>query len=145
MHLGEHDVRLCLGEIAATLDRRQLRRIAEHQHLLAEGEQVAAEFLVDHGTFVDDDQLGAHRVALVVEDEGRLLAVNLLRTIDQAVDGARILAATRAHDERGLAGIGGENNRSVEMFGEMARQGRLARAREAEQAKHLWLAALQPG
>ena len=56
MHFGQHDVGLLLGEIAAALDRRQLRGVAEHQHFIAEGQKIAAVFLVDHRTFVDDDQ-----------------------------------------------------------------------------------------
>src|SRR5215208_1744468 len=35
--LGQHDVRLGVGEEAAALHRRQLRRVAEHEHRLAEG------------------------------------------------------------------------------------------------------------
>jgi hypothetical protein len=31
VHLGQHGVRLGVGEEAAALDRRQLRRIAQHQ------------------------------------------------------------------------------------------------------------------
>ena len=57
MHLGQHHVGLGLGEEAAALDGRQLRRIAQHQHGLLEGQEIAAEFLVHHRAFVDDDQV----------------------------------------------------------------------------------------
>ena len=62
--LGQHDVGLGVGEEAAALHRRQLRRIAEHEHRLAEGEEVAPELLVDHRAFVDDDEVGLARPAL---------------------------------------------------------------------------------
>jgi predicted secreted protein len=58
VHLGQHHIRLMLGEEAAALDRRQLRRIAQHQHRNAERQQVVAQFLIDHRAFVDDHQLG---------------------------------------------------------------------------------------
>ena len=86
---GQHHVGLGLGEEAAALDRRQLRGIAEHQHRLAEREQVAAEFLVDHRAFVDDDQAGARRRTVLVEREGRRPVGALARAVDQRVDGGR--------------------------------------------------------
>jgi hypothetical protein len=58
VHLGQHRVGLGLGEEAAALDRRQLRRIAQHQHRHAERHQVAPQLGVDHRAFVDHDQLG---------------------------------------------------------------------------------------
>ena len=42
MHLGQHGVGLGVGEEAAALNGRQLRRIAEHQHRHAKRHQVAA-------------------------------------------------------------------------------------------------------
>jgi hypothetical protein len=67
---GEQDVGFVLGEEAAARNRRQLTRIAKHQDRRAEAHQVAAERLVDHRTFVDDDELPG-RCALPVEREQR--------------------------------------------------------------------------
>ena len=61
MHLREHHVGLAFGEEAAALHRRQLGRIAEHQHRLAEGQEIAPELLVHHRAFVDDDEVGLRR------------------------------------------------------------------------------------
>jgi hypothetical protein len=52
-HIG-----LVIGEEAATRNRRQLTRIAQHQDRRAEGEKIAAELLVHHRAFIDDDQIG---------------------------------------------------------------------------------------
>ncbi len=87
MDLGQHDVRLGLGEEAAALDRRQLRGIAEHQDRLAEGQEIAAELGVDHRAFVDDDEPGARGRAVVVEGEGRRAFLAFAGAIDQRMDG----------------------------------------------------------
>ncbi len=57
----------CGGEEAGALHRRQLERIAQHQHLGAEAEEVAAERFVHHRDFVDDDEIGRGRLAFGVE------------------------------------------------------------------------------
>ena len=151
---GQQEVGLVLGEEAAARDRRQLRGIAEHQDRRAERLQVAAELLVDHRAFVDDDELGARHRALAVERKGRrhrglagrLVGHRLLaaRPVDQRMDGARIGGALRAQHLRGLAGEGGELHLPVDMLGEIARQRRLAGAGIAEQAEHLRPPGLQP-
>src|SRR5664280_2843420 len=46
VHLGEHRVRLGLGEKSAALDRRQLRRVAQHQQRHAERQQVAGNPII---------------------------------------------------------------------------------------------------
>ena len=128
--------------------------IAEHQDRRAERLQVAAELLVDHRAFVDDDELGARHRALAVERKGRrhrglagrLVGHRLLaaRPVDQRMDGARIDGALRAQHLRGLAGEGGELHLPVDMLGEIARQRRLAGAGIAEQPEHLRPPGLQP-
>ena len=84
VHLGEHHVGLGLGEKAAALDRRQLRRIAQHQQRHAERQQVAAELGVDHRAFVDDDQLGLGGRRLVPQIERGDFLAALARPVDQA-------------------------------------------------------------
>ena len=146
MDLGQHDVGLGLGEEAAALDRRKLGGIAEHQHLLAEGQEVAAEFLVDHRALVDDDQAGGGGGRIFVQFEGRLLGFDFFRPVDHGMDGARVRAALGPHDQRRLAGEGAECGLAVDAFREMASKRRLARASKAEQAKDLRGAALrEPG
>ncbi len=142
----EHHVGLGLGEIAAALHGRQLRRIAEHENRPAEREKIAAQLLVHHRAFVDDDELRVRRVAVAVEHEGRLLAVDLLGPVDQRMDRARVGTAARLHDQRRLAGVGGEDDVALDAFRQMARQRRLARAGVAEETEHLPLAParLQP-
>ena len=142
MHFRQHRVGFGFREIAAALDRRQLRRIAQHERLLAEGEQVAAHLLVHHRTFVDDDEIGLGRRTVLVEHEGRRVALGVLRPVDHAVDRARVAAPLGAHHERGLAGECAERDLAVHMVREMARERRLARAREAEQAEDLRLAGI---
>ena len=137
MHLFQHHVGLGVGEEAAALHRRQLRRIAEHQHLLAEGEKIAAEFLVDHRAFIDHDEFRTRGGAVVVENEGRLFGLRVGRAIDEAVNRARVLAALGAHDERRLAGEGCEGDVALDMFGKMPRERRFARSGVSEQPKHL--------
>ncbi len=135
MHLREHGVGLGVGEKAATLDRRQLRRVAEHQQRHAERHQVARELGIDHRAFVDDDEprLGSGR--LVPQLEARRLLAAFARPVDQAVDGAGAGATLAAHDARGLAGEGRKQDLAVDAFGEVLGERRLARSGIAEEAK----------
>ena len=132
MDLGQHHVGLGPGEEAAAGDRRKLRRVAEDEDGLAEGEEVAADLLVDHRAFVDDDHRRLGGGAVVVEDEGRPDFVLAAHTVDQAVDGAGVRAALAAHDVGGLAGEGGEDDVAVGTFRDMAGERRLAGAGIAE-------------
>ncbi len=144
VHLGQHRVGLGFGEEAAALDRRQLRRIAEHQERHAERHQVAAELGVDHRAFVDDDERGLRRRRVVPQIEARDLLAALAGLVDQAVNGGGALAALAAHHQRRLAGEGREQHLAVDLLGEVAGQRGLAGAGIAEQAEGLRRAAL-PG
>ena len=144
VHLGQHGVGLGLGEEAAALDRRQLRRIAEHQQRHAERHQVAAELGIDHRAFVDDDERGLRRRRVVPQIEARDLLAALAGLVDQAVNGGGALAALAAHHQRGLAGEGREQHLAVDRLGEVAGEGGLAGAGIAEQPEGLRRAAL-PG
>ena len=137
VHFGQHHVGLGLGEKAAALDRRQLRRIAEHQQRHAERQQIAAEFGVDHRAFVDDDQLGLGGRRLVPQIEVRHFLAALARAVDQAVDGGGAAAALAAHHRGRLAGEGGELDLAVDVLGDVAGERGLAGAGIAEQAEHL--------
>ena len=137
VHLGEHRVGLGLGEKAAALDRRQLRRVAEHQQRHAERQQVAAELGIDHRAFVDDDQLGLGGGRLVPQIEAGHFLAALARAVDQAVDGGGALAALAAHHRGRLAGEGGELHLAVGVLGEVAGERGLAGAGIAEQAEDL--------
>ena len=141
MHFGQHRVGFGLGEKAAALDRRQLRRIAEHQHRHAERHQVAAKLGVDHRAFVDDDQLRLRGRRLVPQFEIRHLLAALARPVDQAMDRARAGAALAAHHHRGLAGEGGEMHLAVDALGDVAGERGLAGAGIAEQPEYLARAA----
>ena len=110
MHLGQHDVGLAFREEAGTCDRRKLGGVAQNQNRGVEGEKVAADLLVDHGAFVDDDERRLGGLTVVVEDEGGAVLVLAARTIDQAVDGAGALTALGAHHMGGLAGGSGEGD-----------------------------------
>ena len=97
MNFLKQEIRLVLGEEAAAGDRWQLAGIAQHQNRCAEGQQVAAERLVNHRTFVDDDQLCFRNRRTAVERKGRrdalvagFLILDLLlstRPVDQRMDG----------------------------------------------------------
>ena len=137
VHLGQHRVRLDLGEEAAALHRRKLRGIAQHQERHAERHQVAPELGVDHRAFVDHDQLRLRGRRVVPQFERRGLLAALARAIDQAVDRARAAAALAAHHQRGLAGEGRVLHLALDMRREMARERGLAGARIAEQAEQL--------
>ncbi|MCY1302953.1 hypothetical protein D9M70_526390 [compost metagenome] len=118
MDVRQQIIRLLVGEVAATGDRRQLAGIAEHQDRRAEAHQVLAERLVHHRAFVDDDQRGLGDRALAVDRKHRrdrglagFLIGNLLlaaRTIDQRVDGLGVAGTLGAQHLRGLAGEGGK-------------------------------------
>ena len=137
VHFGEHHVGLGLGEKAAALDRRQLRRVAEHQQRHAEGEQVAAKLGVDHRALVDDDELGLGGGGFVPQVEAGDFLAALARAVDQRVDGGGALAALAAHHARRLAGEGGELHLAVGVVGEVLGERGLAGAGIAEQAEHL--------
>ena len=142
MHFGQHHVGLGLGEEAAALDRRQLRGIAEHQQRAIERHQVAAEIGIDHGAFVDHDQLGLGGRRVVPQFEIRLFLAALAGAIDQRMNRGGAVAALVAHHQRRLAGEGGEFDLAVDIVGDMARQRGLAGAGIAEQPEHLRRAVL---
>ena len=137
VHLGEHRVRLGLGEETAALDRRQLRGVAEHQHRHAEGKQVAAELGVDHRALVDDDQLGLRGRRLVPQIKVRDFLAALARAVDEAVDCRGVPAAFAAHHARRLAGEGSEFHLAVGLVGDVAGKRGLAGAGIAEQTEDL--------
>ena len=132
------------GEEAAAGNRRKLGGIAQHQNRRAEGEQIAADLLVDHGAFVDDDERRLAGGAVVVEHEGGAVLVLAARAVDQAVDGAGAAAALAAHHMGGLAGEGGEGDLAAGVLGDVAGERRLAGAGIAEQAEDLAAAGFQP-
>ncbi len=142
--LREHDVRLGVGEEAAAFDRGQLRGVAEHQDRLAERQQVASEFGVDHRTFVDHDEAGAGGRPVMVESEFRRAIVRLGGAVDQRVDGGRAGAALGAHHQRRLAGERREGRFAPPALRDVAGERRLADAGVAEQAEHLWFGGAQP-
>ncbi len=144
MHLGQHHVGRAFGKEPPALDGRQLRRIAKDQHRLAEGQKIAAEFRIDHRTFVDDDEARFRNGAVFVENEGRLLRIGRPQPVDQAVDRARFLAALGTQNERGLAGESREGDTAIAILGDFLGERGLAGARIAEQPKQLRLAAFQP-
>ena len=135
MHLGQHRVGLAVGEEAAALDRRQLRGIAEHQQRTVERHQVAAEFGIDHRTFVDHDQFCLRGRRVVPEFKTRLLDAGFPRAIDQRVDGGGVVATLVAHHQRRLAGEGREFHLAIDAVGDVPRQRGLAGAGIAEQAE----------
>jgi len=87
VHFGQHHVGGRVGEIAAALDRRKLRRIAQHQERHRERLEIAPELVVDHRAFVDHDQLRFGGRRLVPQLEARLLGGGVGRLVDQAVNG----------------------------------------------------------
>ena len=93
MNFRQHGVGLLLGEEAAPLHRRQLRGIAKHKYRLVEGQQIAAEFLVHHRAFVDDDQACAGSIAVVIEHKGGFFTVDVFGPVNQRVDRACAFAA----------------------------------------------------
>ncbi len=141
MHLGQHRVRFGLGEESAALDRRQLRRIAQHQQRRAERQQVAAELGIDHRALVDHDQLGLGGGGIVPQFEIRLLLAGFAGAVDQRVNGGGTVAAPAAHHQRGFAGERGVFHVAVDTVGDVPGQGGLAGAGITEQAEHLRCAA----
>jgi hypothetical protein len=103
MDFGQHDIGLVGGEKPCALHRRQLERIAQHQHLDPEREQIPAQLLVHHRDFIDDDEIGIGRRGFIVEHEARLALLFADQSIDQAMDGLGALAAALAHHQSGLA------------------------------------------
>ncbi len=144
MDLGQHDIRLRLGEEPAALHRRQLGGIAEHQDGLAERQQIAAEFLVHHRALVDDDQVGLCGGALPVEHELRATLIRFPGAVDHRVDGGCVGATLRAKHESSLARISAECDVAIDAFGDMARQRRLSRAGISEQPEEWLLAPAKP-
>ena len=136
MHFGQHHVGLGIGEEAAALNRRQLRRIAQHQQRAIERHQVAAEFLVDHRAFVDHDQFCLRGRRIVPQFKTRLLDAEFLGAVDQRMNGRGAVAALVAHHQRRLAGEGGELHLAGDALGDVARQRGLAGAGKAEQPEH---------
>ena len=82
---------------------------------------------------------------MLVDDEGGHLRIDILRSVDEAVDGAGVVAALGAQHQGCLAGIGGEDDIAVYALGDVARERGLAGARVTEEAEDLWPACLQPG
>ena len=115
------------------IDRRQLRRIAEHEQRHVERHQIAAELGIDHRAFVDHDQLRLRGRRIVPEIELRNLLAALPRPVDQAVNGRGAVAAFVAHHLRRLAGEGGKQHLAVDAFGDMLGERGLACAGIAEQ------------
>src|SRR5215831_11837081 len=144
VHLGQHDVRIGAGEKSAALYGRQLTRIAKNQNGLAEGQKIATEFRIDHGTFVDDDELRSCNWAVLVEYKERLARFRFARAIDEAVNGARVFAALCAHDKSRLASEGAKGDRAIDVLGELFGERCFARASITKKAKQFWLAPLEP-
>jgi hypothetical protein len=128
----------------AAAHRRQLGRIAQHQHRLVEGQEVVAEVGIDHRALVDDDEVGLGCRAGAVEGEGRTALVALLAAVDQRMDRRRIVAALLAHHRGRLAGEGAVDDRAVDVVGDTAGERGLAGAGIAEQAEDLVAALLAP-
>ena len=145
--LRQHHVRLGVGEIPATLDRRKLRRIAQHKDGLAVGHQILTQILVHHRAFVDHDQRGLlDRVAFaLVEIELQFPRLEIaLHLVDLRVNRAGAIATAVPHDHRSLARKGGILRRSLDLVREVACQCRLARAGEPEHPMDLLVARLEP-
>ncbi len=142
--LGEHEVRLIGREEAGALHRRELERIAQHQHLGAEAEQVSAKLLIHHRNFVDDDEVGVGGRGFVVEHEARFALLLADQGVDQRMDGLGTLAAALAHDQRRFAGECGVFDR-LDVLRQVDGERRLAGAGPAEQAENLrTVAILEP-
>ena len=142
VHFGQHGVGGSFGEEAAAGDRRQLRRVAQHQERHAERFQIAPEFFIDHRAFVDDNQFRLRCGRLVPEFEARGGGTVLDRPVDQAVDGRGPLAALAAHHQGRLPGEGPEQHLAVHALGEVLGKGGLAGAGVTEQAENDRSAAL---
>ena len=144
MHLGQHHIGRAFGEKAAALHGRQLRRIAKHQHRLAERQKIAAEIRIDHRTFIDDNEARFRHGAVFVENERRLLRFGLARAVDQTVDRAGVTATLGPHDECRLARESREGNLAIDIGGDVLGERGLARSGIAKQPEQLRLAAFQP-
>ncbi len=144
VHLGQHHIGGAFGEKSAPLHGRQLRRVTEHQHRLAERQKIAAKIGIDHRTFIDDHEARFRHGTVFVENEGRLLCLGFARAVDQTVDRACIAATLGPHDERRLARESREGNPAIDIGGNVLGERRLARSRIAKQPEQLRLAAFQP-
>jgi hypothetical protein len=144
VHFREHHVGLAFREESAALHRRQLRRIAEHENRLPEGQEIAPQLLVHHGAFVDDDEVGLGGRTLAVEHELRAVLIRLPRAVDHRVNRRGIGAAFGAQHERGLARVGTEGHIAIHVLGDVLGEGRLARTGIAEETEHRMIPAAEP-
>src|SRR5690606_13074034 len=71
VNCGEEVIRLVFREKPAAADWRQLGWVPEHENWRAKRHQIATKLLIDHRTFVDDDQLCLRDRALAVKRKGR--------------------------------------------------------------------------
>ena len=136
--LRQHDVGFGFGEETASLHRRQLSRIAEHQDRLTERQKVPAQFLIHHRTFVDDDQVGLGGRALPVQHELRTSLVGFPRAVDHRMNRRSVRAALGAENERSLSRIGAERDIAIDSFGNVPRECRLPRSGISKQPEQ-WL------
>ena len=124
------------GEEAGALHRRQLERIAQHQHLGAEAQQVLAQLLIDHRDFVDDDEIGIGGRRFIVEHEARLA----LLLADQRIDQRWMVWAPlqpRLRMTSAALPVKAAYLTDLTSCARCTRQRRLAGAGPAEQAEHL--------
>src|SRR5690606_14852121 len=147
-------IRLVFREKPAAADWRQLGWVPEHENWRAKRHQIATKLLIDHRTFVDDDQLCLRDRALAVKRKGRRnggLAGGLVlhcllasRAIDQRMEGPGIIRALGAENLGCLPSERCELDRAVDMFRKVTGERGLSRAGIAEQSEN-WLATfLQP-
>jgi len=144
MHLCQHNIGFGLGEKAATAHGGQLCGVAQHQHRLAKGEEVAAKVGIDHRTFVNDDKIGFGGGGLFIEHKIRFFGVGVARGINHRMDGARIGAALVFQHQGRLAGEGTKDDIAIEISGNMLGQCGFARASIAKQPEHRRILAVKP-
>ena len=115
--------------------RRQLRRIAQHQH----GTPKESRSRPNSASTIEHSSMTmrlASRRRLVLEHEAG--GSSLCRGRGRSGSGSsRPVAALAAHDQRGLAGEGAERDLAVDALGEVAGERGLAGAGIAEQAEDL--------
>ena len=116
LNVGEGDVGGVGDEEARAMNGWQLGGVAEHQDRFAERQQILAQSFIDHRAFVDDEQLGLGERRAVGQFELRAV-FGFGAGIDQRVQGGCVLAAFGAHDVRGLAGEGSEDDAAVNVLG----------------------------
>src|SRR5262249_10814832 len=85
-NLVEEHVRLTAREVTLAVDRRKLRRIAEHEELGAERLQIFTDAVVDEAALVDHDELGVLDLARLILGEAWARALALLFGVLQLVD-----------------------------------------------------------